>query len=558
MKPVNFDYARPKDVDASLSLLAEDGRSVKVVAGSQSLGPMLNMRLVQPDLLVDITGVDELRQVKEEADGVVIGACVTHSDIEDRRVPDVTGGALPSVARGIAYRAVRNRGTIGGSLTHADPSADWISILAALGASVTLRGPHGVRTIPVEDYMLGALEADLRPGELLVSVKTPRLGRSARWGYHKICRKTGEFAQAIGAFVVDPERGVCRAVIGATETRPIIIADARRIIGDGAPGHFDSRADRRVGERSRHERSAGTPDACRRPSARRGAGCILMTKVSLTVNGSVLSAEVEPRTHLADLLRETHNLTGTHIGCEHGVCGACTLLVDGVPIRSCITFAVACENAKVTTIEGLDEDEIARELRAAFTAHHALQCGYCTPGMIVSARDIVLRMEAPTEQDIRVAMSGNLCRCTGYVGIVRAVQTVLSDRRTRGVEAVPGGGRELLGPAGSGRAGEIRAVTAAAVALPRVRAAPRFAPAGAAARPEADWKPQARVPAELRHRPPCRRSVGLLRSRRRCRRVSARRVARWRREGRRSQWQDEGQGWPNLGRVQRRCADHAR
>ena len=114
MKPVNFAYARPRDVEAALSLLAEDGRSVKVLAGSQSLGPMLNMRLVQPDLLVDITGVEELRQVKEEADGVVIGACVTHSDIEDRRVPDVTGGALPSVAQDIAYRAVRNRGTIGG------------------------------------------------------------------------------------------------------------------------------------------------------------------------------------------------------------------------------------------------------------------------------------------------------------------------------------------------------------------------------------------------------------------------------------------------------------
>ena len=176
-----------------------------------------------------------------------------------------------------------------------------------------------------------------------------------------------------------------------------------------------------------------------------------MSKVSLTVNGSALSAEVEPRTHLADLLRETHNLTGTHIGCEHGVCGACTLLVDGVPIRSCITFAVACENAKVTTIEGLDEDEIARELRAAFTAHHALQCGYCTPGMIVSARDVVLRMEAPSEHDIRVAMSGNLCRCTGYVGIVRAIQSVIADRRARGVAAVPGGGRDRLGPAGSGQ-----------------------------------------------------------------------------------------------------------
>jgi carbon-monoxide dehydrogenase small subunit len=215
-----------------------------------------------------------------------------------------------------------------------------------------------------------------------------------------------------------------------------------------------------------------------------------MTKVSLTVNGSVRSAEVEPRTHLADLLRETHNLTGTHIGCEHGVCGACTLLVDDVPIRSCITFAVACENAKVTTIEGLDEDEIARELRAAFTAHHALQCGYCTPGMIVSARDIVLRMEAPSEHDIRVAMSGNLCRCTGYVGIVRAIQSAISDRRARGVAAVPGGGRDRLGPAGSGRAGEMRAAHAAAVGSAGVRAAPRLAGASAAARIEADWKPQ--------------------------------------------------------------------
>ena len=215
-----------------------------------------------------------------------------------------------------------------------------------------------------------------------------------------------------------------------------------------------------------------------------------MSKVSLTVNGSALSAEVEPRTHLADLLRETHNLTGTHIGCEHGVCGACTLLVDGVPIRSCITFAVACENANVITIEGLDEDEIARELRVAFTVHHALQCGYCTPGMIVSARDVVLRMEAPTEHEIRVAMSGNLCRCTGYVGIVRAIQNVIADRRARGVAAVPGGNRDRLGPAGSGRASEARAAIPGAVASVGVRAAPRPTGTVAGAPIDVDWKPQ--------------------------------------------------------------------
>ncbi|HBF57578.1 MAG TPA: carbon monoxide dehydrogenase, partial [Afipia sp.] len=105
-----------------------------------------------------------------------------------------------------------------------------------------------------------------------------------------------------------------------------------------------------------------------------------MNTVSLTLNGKQVSANVQPRTHLADFVRETQNLTGTHLGCEHGVCGACTILVDGVPTRSCITFAVACQQADVTTIEGLDNDEIATELRAAFTQEHALQCGYCTPG----------------------------------------------------------------------------------------------------------------------------------------------------------------------------------
>lgn len=233
MKPVNFDYARPIDVTGALALIGDEDHTVKIMAGSQSLGPMLNMRLVQPDLVVDITGIAELRQATEREGEMVIGACVTHADIEDLRVPDVTLGALPTVARGIAYRAVRNRGTIGGSITHADPSADWISILAALGAKVTLRGPSATRTIAVEDYMLGALEADLQFGEMLVSVSVPKVSRKAKWGYFKSCRKTGEFAHAIGAFLVDPERGVSRAVVGATESRPFVFADAHKLIGDG-------------------------------------------------------------------------------------------------------------------------------------------------------------------------------------------------------------------------------------------------------------------------------------------------------------------------------------
>ena len=176
----------------------------------------------------------------------------------------------------------------------------------------------------------------------------------------------------------------------------------------------------------------------------------------------------------------SRDLTGTHLGCEHGVCGACTILVDGAPVRSCITYAVACDGAEVTTIEGLDDDEIARELREAFRREHALQCGYCTPGMLVSARDLVLRSETPDEQDIRVAMSGNLCRCTGYVGIIRAIKSVIAARRARNIAAVPGarphGNRARQGPV----------MPALKRRWPR---APPRKPRQRQMQPDANWKP---------------------------------------------------------------------
>ena len=175
-----------------------------------------------------------------------------------------------------------------------------------------------------------------------------------------------------------------------------------------------------------------------------------MSSITLTVNETPVEAVAEPRTSLADFVRDRLDLTGTHLGCEHGVCGACTLLIDDMPARSCITFAASCDGARVITIEGLDDDEIATELRTAFTREHALQCGYCTPGMLISARDLVLRLDTANERAIRVGLSGNLCRCTGYVGIVRAVRAVIEDRRKRGIRPITGAGRDRLGPVGSG------------------------------------------------------------------------------------------------------------
>lgn len=151
--------------------------------------------------------------------------------------------------------------------------------------------------------------------------------------------------------------------------------------------------------------------------------------IHMTVNGRPAALTAEPRTHLADLLRGELLLTGTHLGCEHGVCGACTVELDGAPARACITHAGACDGATVRSIEGFDADPVMVALRDAFSAEHALQCGYCTPGMLITARDIVLRLPDADAARVREELSGNLCRCTGYRGIVRAVLRVLAERR---------------------------------------------------------------------------------------------------------------------------------
>jgi carbon-monoxide dehydrogenase small subunit len=155
-----------------------------------------------------------------------------------------------------------------------------------------------------------------------------------------------------------------------------------------------------------------------------------VTPVALSVNGRKVQALVEPRTHLADFLREHCRLTGTHLGCEHGVCGACTVLIDDTPARSCITYAVQCDGFAVQTIEGFDDDPIMRELRTAFSREHGLQCGFCTSGMLIAARDIVQRLPDADAHRIRVELSGNLCRCTGYLGIINAVESVVAARRS--------------------------------------------------------------------------------------------------------------------------------
>ncbi len=154
-----------------------------------------------------------------------------------------------------------------------------------------------------------------------------------------------------------------------------------------------------------------------------------MKTVTVRVNGEMVSRTIDDRLSLADFLREQCFLTGTHLGCEHGVCGACTLMVNGKPIRSCITLAAAAEGADVRTVEGYAGDVLMASIRRAFNLRHALQCGFCTPGMLATAYDIVRRLPDADRDRIKTELGGNLCRCTGYLSIVQAIEDVLSEVR---------------------------------------------------------------------------------------------------------------------------------
>lgn len=221
MKAAAFDYRRPPAVPEALALLADPSQSVKVLAGSQSLGPMLNLRLVRPALLVDISGIASLAEVRTTERGIVVGAGVTHAAIEDGRHPALAEHPLRGVAAGIAYRAVRNRGTIGGSLAHADPAADWVVTLSALDAVLVLQSPAGWREVAMSAFMQGAYTTALAADELITAVVLPARSAAARWGYVKECRKPGEFAHASAAAWFDPARQVARIVLGAVDGAPL-------------------------------------------------------------------------------------------------------------------------------------------------------------------------------------------------------------------------------------------------------------------------------------------------------------------------------------------------
>ncbi|PZW50510.1 carbon-monoxide dehydrogenase medium subunit [Humitalea rosea] len=226
MKPAAFTYARPADWPEALALL---GGGARAQAGGQSLGPMMNLRLAQPGAVADLRHLPGFAGVTVTGATCRIGAGTTHAAIEDGAVPGLLGRILAGVARRIAYRAVRNRGTIGGSFSHADPAADWVAVLPVFMGEAIAFGPAGERRIPLDGFLRGLFETALAPDELLRAIELPLLPAGTRWGHWKFCRKPGEFSKATACVLAVPGAPV-RAVLAALDTPPLVIADAGALL----------------------------------------------------------------------------------------------------------------------------------------------------------------------------------------------------------------------------------------------------------------------------------------------------------------------------------------
>jgi len=230
VKPAAFDYARPTSWPEAVQLVAEGARPA---AGTQSLGPLLNLRLAQPGIVADLRHLPDYAGVSVAGDVLRIGAGTTHAAIEDGAVPGRVGAILAAVAHRIAYRAVRNRGTIGGSLAHADPAADWVAVLPALNGTAIALGPRGERRIPLSQFVRGIFETALAADEVLRAVEVPMLPADARWGHWKFCRKVGEFSKVTACVLVVPGAPP-RAVLAALDGPPLVLDDASALLADPA------------------------------------------------------------------------------------------------------------------------------------------------------------------------------------------------------------------------------------------------------------------------------------------------------------------------------------
>ena len=430
------EYARPSSLDEALRILGgNDG--ARALAGGQTLINVMKSRAASPDVLVDLGGLSELTAVSTGAGGLELGAMVTYTQLASSSEVEVTRPILGEVAATIADVQVRNRGTIGGNICSNDPTNHLPPLLVALDAKMTIAGPGGERTVSADDFFLGVYMTAVATGELLTKVTVPPPG-GAGDGFAALT--IGTDGTCIVSAAASVANGAARIAIGCVSGTPVRATEMEAKLGGdfgegsvreaakglGArldpPGDVHASADYRrhlaevMAVRAVLQAAETSEDLGVEPAASR--------TISVEINGELYEREVDARRLLVHFIRDDADLTGTHVGCDTGNCGACTIQLDGQAIKSCMMLAVQADGASIRTVEGLGADGELNALQQSFSDHHALQCGYCTPGMLMSASHLLEQNPHPTEEEIRKALQGNICRCTGYVNIVEAVKAV--------------------------------------------------------------------------------------------------------------------------------------
>ncbi len=350
--------------------------------------------------------------------------------------------ALADACSIVGSHATRAQGTVGGNLMNASPAMETGGPLVCFGASATLRSPSGTRWVAIEDLWAGPGKTTAHPDELLVAVDVPALDDGTGSAYLRLeYRRQMEIAVVGATAVVTVADGT---VTDRANRDDGALADDQARAGGGGRARRErrwpcgdrssrSRSCRRSGPDLRRPRVGRVParDGGRDLPARdrngalaRPTGGRMKVAATLTVNGTGYPIELDPGTTLLAAVRDVVGLTGSKEGCDDSECGACMMLLDGKPVNSCSYLALQAEGSEITTVEGLAAGETLAPLQTAFLELGGVQCGFCTPGMLVSATALLAVNPSPTEDEVRIGLSGNLCRCTGYDGIVKAVLSV--------------------------------------------------------------------------------------------------------------------------------------
>jgi xanthine dehydrogenase iron-sulfur cluster and FAD-binding subunit A len=462
-----FDYWEPATLQEAVALLREHGTRARPLAGGTFLLIQMKMEKVSPpEHLVNVQKLPGLTGVALEGDGAHLGPCTTIYALRQAPLIQSDYAALAEACAAFGSTQIQVMGTVGGNLCNGSPASDTVPALMVFDAQLTLTGPNGKRIVPVEEFLVGPGETALRQGELLTSIMLPRPQRGRGSAFVKISRVAADLAKAsaAAAIVRDGDQIVdCRLAFGsvaptvmrarrAEETltgqtfSPELALEAGEVASREVSPIDDVRSTawyrREVVKVVTHDalcaawqraksaslQVASADDAVRStPYAARSTLHVARNtqhEIELVVNGEKHRLWVAPNELLLNVLRERLELTGTKYGCGIGECGACTVLMNGAPVLSCLVLAIAADGSEVLTVEGL-QGPVGKldPLQDAFIEHQAFQCGYCTPGMLMMTKHLLSENPSPTEDEIRDYLRGNRCRCTGFASIVRAVMS---------------------------------------------------------------------------------------------------------------------------------------